>query len=175
VRWTAFAAVGALGFAVQLAAVVLLTMAGWQAMAATAVAVELAVLHNFAWHERWTWVDRAGGGHGGTMRRLLRFHLANGVTSIAGNVAIVGLLVAPAGLHPVVANGIAVVCVSAANFLALDRWVFRRGRPLRRADRLDFDACRLEAAANPRGKIVGSGRVAVDADRFGLEGDDAAV
>ncbi len=27
-------------------------------LVATALAVEMAVLHNFFWHRRWTWADR---------------------------------------------------------------------------------------------------------------------
>ena len=54
-RWLRFGAVGALGVLVQLGA--LAALAGWLGcnyLLATACAVETAVLHNFAWHERWT-------------------------------------------------------------------------------------------------------------------------
>ena len=54
-----FMAVGALGFALQIAALALFTAAGWPLIAAIAAAVEVAILHNFCWHERWTWRDRA--------------------------------------------------------------------------------------------------------------------
>jgi putative flippase GtrA len=59
-RLTRFMTVGALGFAVQIAAFVILTaVAGWPWLPATIVAVELAVVHNFLWHDRWTWRDRS--------------------------------------------------------------------------------------------------------------------
>jgi putative flippase GtrA len=54
-RWIAFMTVGLGGFIVQLAAVTLLARAGLADAPATALAVELAILHNFVWHERWTW------------------------------------------------------------------------------------------------------------------------
>jgi hypothetical protein len=58
-RWLKFNAVGALGVGVQLA--VLLTLKSGFHLAylpATALAVEVTVLHNFLWHERYTWADR---------------------------------------------------------------------------------------------------------------------
>ena len=39
-------------------AMALLTAVGWPYAPAAAAAVELAVLNNFFWHERWTWRDR---------------------------------------------------------------------------------------------------------------------
>jgi putative flippase GtrA len=57
-RWAAFNAVGLAGVAVQLACLALLVHAGSHYLAATALAVEAAVLHNFLWHQRWTWRDR---------------------------------------------------------------------------------------------------------------------
>ena len=65
-RWLAFNAVGTMGVAVQLVALAALTeMAGLDYRIATVLAVETAILHNFVWHERWTWRDRAPGSTGG--------------------------------------------------------------------------------------------------------------
>ena len=51
-----FVIVGCLGFVLQLLTLWALTsLAGWPWLPATAAAVEVAVLHNFVWHERWTW------------------------------------------------------------------------------------------------------------------------
>src|SRR6266850_7391971 len=62
-RFTVFLAVGWLGFALQLTALAFLTsVAHWPWLPATIVAVELAVVHNFIWHERVTWRDRDAGG-----------------------------------------------------------------------------------------------------------------
>ena len=51
------------------------------------------MLHNFVWHERWTWRDRAGGGPARLLGRLARFHAGAGIVSLAGNVAITVALV----------------------------------------------------------------------------------
>ena len=59
VRWLKFNAVGAIGIAVQLAVLTLLKSGlGLNYLLATALAVEVTVLHNFFWHERFTWGDR---------------------------------------------------------------------------------------------------------------------
>ena len=54
-----FNLVGALGIAVQLT-VLLGLKSGLHLnyLLATALAVETAVVHNFLWHERYTWADR---------------------------------------------------------------------------------------------------------------------
>ena len=123
-RWMKFNLVGAVGIAVQLAALWLLTSLGLNYMLATAIAVETAVLHNFFWHERFTWIDRQNRGRGST-NRLLRFNLSNGLISIVGNLLFMRLLVGGVGLRPMVANLISIAFCSLLNFLVSDRWVFR--------------------------------------------------
>ena len=127
VRFARFNAVGVLGFGVQLAVLGLLTRAGTHYLAATAIAVEAALLHNFAWHERWTWKERAAPGSGRALR-LARFHALNGVVSFAGNLLIMRGLVGGLELPPIAANLVAVLVCAAVNFVAADRIVFSRGR-----------------------------------------------
>jgi putative flippase GtrA len=127
-RWTAFNLVGLIGVAVQLAVVaVLVHGAGWNYLAATALAVEAAILHNFAWHQRWTWRDRRSRSLRDTAVRLVRFHALNGAVSLVGNVAITGLLVRSLHVEVVAANGIAILACALVNFAASDRLVFRSG------------------------------------------------
>ncbi len=57
-RMAKFALVGAVGIAVQLAVLEGLTRLGCHYLPATGFAVETAVLHNFLWHQRFTWSDR---------------------------------------------------------------------------------------------------------------------
>ena len=54
-RWMKFNAVGGVGIGVQLAALTILR--SWlklDYLLATGLAVEIAVIHNFLWHERFT-------------------------------------------------------------------------------------------------------------------------
>ena len=124
-RWLVFNVVGMGGFAVQLGALVLLTsQAGWPLPFATLAAVELAVLHNFVWHQRWTWRDRPSRGPAESLRRLARFHAANGLVSLAGNVLITTALV-HAGASTIPANIVATLACSLVNYVAGDLVVFR--------------------------------------------------
>ena len=123
-RWLKFNLVGGLGIGVQLGCLALLK-SRMDYLAATAIAVEIAVLHNFVWHERFTWRDRSGGTRQRLMR-LLRFHLGNGAVSILGNMGLMWLFVGLLHIkHVLIANLIAIVICSFLNF-ALGEWfVFR--------------------------------------------------
>jgi putative flippase GtrA len=126
-RWLNFNAVGALGIIVQIGFLWLFVSGvklGY--LPATGLAVEAAVLHNFIWHEHWTWADRTKDRNGGFMRRLLCFHVANGLVSLTGNLVLMQLLVEKLGLHYMPANLLAVAICAALNFMAGDRVVFRR-------------------------------------------------
>jgi putative flippase GtrA len=124
-RVARFLAVGAIGLALQIGAMALFTsVLGWPYLLATALAVETAVLHNFRWHESWTWRDRTAARHSSVGRRLLRYHATTGATSAAGNLLLTAASVEGFGLHPLPANLAAVACLGAVNFLIADRWVF---------------------------------------------------
>jgi putative flippase GtrA len=91
----------------------------------TLVAVETAVLHNFVWHERWTWSERTESSNAGLPERLVRFHVANGLISICGNLAMMSLLISHLGINYVAANVLSIATCSVANFWVSDRIVFR--------------------------------------------------
>jgi len=58
-RWCKFNFVGGIGIAVQFAALILLrSVLHLNYLVATAIAVEAALVHNFVWHEQFTWADR---------------------------------------------------------------------------------------------------------------------
>jgi putative flippase GtrA len=125
-----FNAVGLLGIGVQLAVLTALKSgAGIHYLAATAVAVETAVLHNFFWHERWTWIERTRSTAGGLPGRLARFHVTNGLISIAGNLTLMWVFVSRLRLNYFLANIMAIATCSILNFLASDRIVFRKESP----------------------------------------------
>ena len=59
VRWLKFNLVGGIGIVVQFAALFLLRgLLHFDYLIATGIAVEAAVVHNFVWHEQFTWADR---------------------------------------------------------------------------------------------------------------------
>jgi putative flippase GtrA len=120
-----FYLVGALGIAVQLGMLTLLTHAGLHYVAATVLAVEAAVIHNFMWHQHYTWAERLERGPRAYLWRLLKFNSTTGLVSIGGNVVLMRLLVGEVGLRPVLANIIAIGSCSLLNFLVSDKAVFR--------------------------------------------------
>jgi len=130
-RVAKFHAVGLIGVVVQLAALAFFkSLAGLHYMAATALAVEVAVLHNFWWHERWTWVERTrrAPGLGLLATRLVRFNLTTGLVSIAANLVLMRLLVGTFHLHYLVANVLTIATTALANFLVSELFVFRAQR-----------------------------------------------
>ena len=94
-------------------------------LAATALAVEAAVLNNFAWHERWTWLDRADGGWPGTLSRFARFNLTIGVASIAENLFFMRILVGYFAIHYLVSCLMSITACSVINFYFSHRVVFK--------------------------------------------------
>jgi putative flippase GtrA len=142
-RWCKFNLVGGIGILVQVVALFFLRgVMHFNYLFATAIAVEAAVVHNFVWHEQFTWADRvrgaprqASGGEapnilsrlcGPSLRRLLRFNLSNGAVSILGNLALMRVMVGQGHMNYLLANGIAIALCSVANFLVSDEWVFER-------------------------------------------------
>ena len=155
-RWLAFNVVGTLGVAVQLTVLVSLTGGlGLNYLVATVLAVESAVLHNFVWHERWTWRDRASGGLG-RWKRLAWFNLVTGTLSISANVVFTALYASTFGVHYALANLLAIASCSLLNFIANDRFVFRAGPAM--AVTMDTPSTRNARVMDNRGG-AGSGDV----------------
>ena len=124
--WLKFNLVGVLGFALQTGAIWMLTrsMPRLGYLAATAMAVELAVLNNFVWHQRWTWKHRPPSGKRETLRRLAKFNVTTGLVSIAGNLVLMSLLVGRFGLPVIGANLVTVSACSLLSFVLADRFAF---------------------------------------------------
>jgi len=125
-RWLKFNLVGVLGAVVQLAVLEALTRGlKLQYLWATAMAVETALLHNFIWHEVFTW--RGVGLSESLSRRswrLIRFNLANGMVSLLGNLLLMWLF---AGLFKwpyLMANLVAICACALLNFYLSERHIF---------------------------------------------------
>ncbi|MCL2660440.1 MAG: GtrA family protein [Acidobacteriaceae bacterium] len=130
VRWIRFNLVGAMGMAVQLAALALLNR--WtrgRYLIASSVAIELTLLHNFAWHLHYTWRDRCDSSS--RLAQLTKFHLSNGLVSLVGNLILMRLLVHQAHLPVLVANGASILCCSIVNFSLSDLWAFAQEKSAR--------------------------------------------
>lgn len=130
-RWGRFNLVGALGMVLQLATLALLDrVSGDHYLLATTAAVELTLLHNFVWHLHYTWLDQRldqkldRAGHSAFLAPLLRFHLSNGLVSLAGNLLLMRILVQGAHIPILPANLLAILVCSLVNFALGHCWVF---------------------------------------------------
>ena len=123
IRWCKFNLVGAMGMAVQLIALALLDR--WTSghyLLASAVAVELTLLHNFVWHLHFTWRDRRK--EFPMLTQLLRFHISNGLVSMMGNLVLMRVLIHEVHMPLLVANSISILCCSMVNFFLGEGWAF---------------------------------------------------
>ena len=121
-RFLRFNLVGAIGLGVRL--LVVAVLAGWVGlhyMVATAIAIEVSILHNFFWHRRWTWASAAN--H--VFFRCVAFHASNGLVSMLGAMVLMPLLVGRLGMHYLLANLVAVCATGLLNFICGDRLIFR--------------------------------------------------
>jgi len=95
-----------------------------------AVAIALATLNNFSWNRLWTWADRRGDASEqaapGFSQQLLKYALASwfGI-----GVQYVLTLWWSHFMHYMLANVLAILVASVSNFLANDRWTFKKPRP----------------------------------------------
>lgn len=129
-RWLKFNLVGAIGIVVQLSVLGILNgVLKLDYLPATALAVEAAVLHNFFWHERFTWADRASVSCRQALLRLVRFNVTTGIVSIAGNLLLMRILVGQMRLPSLPANLVSVAACSLVNFVMSEYLVFRAGPP----------------------------------------------
>jgi dolichol-phosphate mannosyltransferase len=136
-RYAKFGLVGASGTVVN---VVVLTLAqeflfrGIEAQRerlylSLALAIAVATVNNFCWNRLWTWADRrtdaASGAWttGGVLGLFGRYAMA----SWLGSALQYGLTLWLAHfMHYLLANVLAIVVASVSNFLANDRWTFRK-------------------------------------------------
>jgi len=146
-RWCRFNVVGGIGIIVQFAALfVLKSVLHFNYLFATVIAVEAAVVHNFVWHEQFTWADRnmiertqrnqtktdrttwerIHSRRRRSLIRLLRFNLTTGAVSILGNLALMKVMVGQGHMNYLLANAVAIILCSLANFLVSETWVFQR-------------------------------------------------
>ena len=126
VRWLKFNLVGGIGIGVQLAVLAICrSLLHFNYLLATASAVEVTIIHNFLWHEHFTWANRPSGHVRHSIARLARFNATNGLVSLVANLVLMRLLVGAFGMNYVAANVIAIASCSVVNFALSDCFVFQ--------------------------------------------------
>jgi len=99
-----------------------------------ALAIAVATLNNFTWNRLWTWSDRVKTLEAGEVQpvslRLLGMEFGQYITASAfgSGLQYVLTLLLSGSMDYRVANIIAIVAASVSNFLANDRWTFKRSQ-----------------------------------------------
>ena len=126
VRFAKFNLVGLMGAALQLLLWYLLVKSFHLGeVTATPIAVESVVLHNFVWHEQFTWRGQDDRARGQRAIRLWRFHISNGLISIGGNTALTYFLIEQLKAPAFASAAVAIALCAPVNFLLADLWVYR--------------------------------------------------
>jgi putative flippase GtrA len=123
--------VATLGAAIQGLVVTIAVSTGSPPVLATVAGIEAAILHNFAWHDRWTWRDRPL--LESRVLRLARYNAAMAGSSLLVGAIVSWVVIEALGGGLLVANGAAVAAGAVANYLASDRLIFRDRRARRRS------------------------------------------
>ena len=125
-QWFIFNMVGAMGALVQLSLLsFLLSFLRLDYFTATGLAVEAAILHNFFWHERWTWAKQIKTRKQNCLKRLMSFNLTTGVLSIVQNLILMRVFIDKLKINCLSANLLAIVSGSLFNYFIVDQVVFR--------------------------------------------------
>lgn len=115
-----FCAVGAVGYAVNLAVYVALLHAGLHFLLAATCSFLVAVTSNYTLNRHWTFRDRRAG----VAAQGMRF-FAVSLASLGANLLVLDLLIA-IGAGKFVGQAVAIVLVTPLNFIGNKLWSFRR-------------------------------------------------
>jgi putative flippase GtrA len=118
-----FCAVGASGYAINLAVYSALVLSDVHYLVAAVCSFLVAVTNNYTWNRLWTFHHQQG--H--LVYQGFRFLLVSTV-ALAANLLFLQVLVA-LGVHKILAQAIAIVLVTPWNFAANKLWSFRRRHP----------------------------------------------
>ncbi len=125
-RLATFGVVGISGILVNMGFLVILThYAHFYYALASPIAIELAILNNFIWNDRFTWRGRRSVANASIWQGLLKFNL---VSWIAGSINWILLIILTevAGIYYLWGNLIAIAVASGINFILNEKWTFRQ-------------------------------------------------
>lgn len=127
-NWSKFNLVGLLGIILQLSLLKLFTVMDVGYLVATSIAVEITIIHNFFWHEHWTWQERTTSCNqiSNKISRLIKFNTTTGLISLIGNLLLMKLFVEALNLPIALANLFAIGICGIFNFLVSNLVVFPR-------------------------------------------------
>jgi putative flippase GtrA len=130
-KWLKFNAIGAMGVGVQLLSLLLITrLFHMNYLFATLIAVQFALVHNFFWHQRWTWRDSKAGSRKESLKRFVKFNSSSGALSMLGNLGFTAFIVHTVHLPYLASNLAAIGATNIANFMFARNFVFQPAKSL---------------------------------------------
>lgn len=91
---------------------------------AGALAIEVAIVHNFTWHYFFTWRERVGRNLPDYGRRLFQYNLVTASIDFTVNLGVLWILAAFAGVHYLVADLAGMLAGPFFKFLANEFFIF---------------------------------------------------
>jgi putative flippase GtrA len=130
-KWIRFNAIGVMGVGLQLLLLSFFrTFFHFGYLLSTAIAVQCALIHNFFWHQRWTWKSAVPSTRKESLRRFVKFNSSSGSISILGNLGFTSLIVQAIHLPYLISNLLAIATCNIANFLLARNFAFRTASSL---------------------------------------------
>jgi dolichol-phosphate mannosyltransferase len=125
-KWLRFNTIGIMGTGVQISLIFFLrTFFHLNYLVATLIAVQCALIHNFFWHQRWTWKNSISSGKKKSFQRFLRFNSTSGTISMMGNLGFTSMLVQSVHLPYLVCNLLAIGGCNILNFVLAHNFAFQ--------------------------------------------------
>jgi putative flippase GtrA len=125
-RWLRFNAIGLMGTGVQLLLIFLLrTFFQLNYFVATLIGVQCSLIHNFFWHQHWTWKNSLRTGRKESFQRFLRFNSTSGTISMMGNLGFTSVLVQAVHLPYFACNILAIGGTNILNFFLANNFAFQ--------------------------------------------------
>jgi len=125
-RWLRFNAIGMMGTGVQLVVILFLkTLFQLNYLIATMIAVQCSLIHNFFWHQRWTWKNSVNTSRRESFQRFLKFNSTSGTISMMGNLGFTSVLVQAVHLPYLVCNVLAIGGCNVLNFVLANNFAFQ--------------------------------------------------
>ncbi len=124
-----FGIVGGFGVIVNMGVYAILhDIVGIYDMMAGAIAIELSILNNFVFNDRWTFRDRAHGGLRLWFKKCFAFHLSSGIVAMFAQLLTLFVLTRYGGLHDwdKLAYFIGIALGALANYFICNKWIFKK-------------------------------------------------
>ena len=101
---------------------------GMYSLVASFLAIQLAIINNFLWNDKWTWKERRKPGAGEFSKRLAKFAFASNLVSALGNLVGVFVFLNLLKWYYLFSNFLAISLGVILNFLVNHYWTYSQNK-----------------------------------------------